>query len=146
MQAKLEQCRDILKTIPAEDAIRIEAMRVFQEVLTELKRIRLGIDRLSLRELQVFELIGGGFSLKEIAPLLQLSLKTIETYRDNIREKLNIENANKVHYVAFHWMAAKAEQVSSSASVCGPSQSVAQCTPKVSLAETPPIPKVTGGL
>src|SRR5688572_19677500 len=67
MQAKLEQCRDILRSIPTEDGVRLEAMRVFQEVLTELQRIRPGIDRLSERELQVFEFIGCGLVSKEIA-------------------------------------------------------------------------------
>ncbi|MBL7140389.1 MAG: response regulator transcription factor [Planctomycetes bacterium] len=51
------------------------------------------IDRLSDRELEVFELIGRGQGTREIAAHLHLSPKTIETYRAHIKEKLNLANA-----------------------------------------------------
>lgn len=51
------------------------------------------VERLSDRELQVFRLIGEGKGTKEIADELNLSPKTIETYRAHIKEKLNIPNA-----------------------------------------------------
>lgn len=110
MQAKLEQCLDILKSIPSEDAIRIEAMAIFREVLKELDRIRIGIHLLGPRELQVFELIGSGLCLKEIAQKLGIGLKTAETYRGLIREKLRIRNSHDLYYLAFRWMQAKADQ------------------------------------
>src|SRR4051812_15221957 len=46
------------------------------------------LDRLSDRELQVFRLIGSGLSVREIADKLFLSVKTIETHREHIKEKL----------------------------------------------------------
>jgi DNA-binding NarL/FixJ family response regulator len=51
------------------------------------------LDRLSDRELQVFRLIGGGLSVREIAEKLFLSVKTIETHREHIKEKLNLKSA-----------------------------------------------------
>lgn len=107
MHAKLQQCRDILKSIPPEDAIRLEAMKVFREILTELTRLRPGIERLSPRELQVFEWMGVGKTTKEIAALVGVSTKTVETFRDSARLKLGMESAQRLTYAAFQWMAAK---------------------------------------
>jgi len=47
---------------------------------------------LSRRELEVLQLIGEGLSTKEIAARLHLSVKTIETHRRQIMEKLGIFN------------------------------------------------------
>jgi len=51
------------------------------------------LDRLSDRELEVFEMIGRGKGTSEIAKLLHLSVKTIEGYRANIKVKLGLKNA-----------------------------------------------------
>lgn len=51
------------------------------------------IERLSDRELEVFRMIGQGLGTRDIAAQLNLSVKTIETYRAHIKEKLNIPNA-----------------------------------------------------
>lgn len=51
---------------------------------------------LSDRELQVFELIGKGLKTKQIADVLSLSIKTIETYQHHIKTKLNIANASEL--------------------------------------------------
>ena len=47
--------------------------------------------RLTDRELQVFEAIGRALSTREIAHLLGIGSKTVETYRMRIREKLGLE-------------------------------------------------------
>lgn len=54
------------------------------------------IESLSDRELQVFELIGKGFTTREVAENLDLSPKTVETYRENLKQKLNLQNANQL--------------------------------------------------
>ncbi len=54
------------------------------------------ISSLSDRELEVFELLGQALSTKEIAGVLQLSAKTIETYRSHIKRKLGIDTATKL--------------------------------------------------
>jgi DNA-binding NarL/FixJ family response regulator len=54
------------------------------------------IETLSNRELEVFELIGQGLTTRKIAALLHLSPKTVETYRENIKTKLNLANATEL--------------------------------------------------
>ncbi|RLB87342.1 MAG: DNA-binding response regulator, partial [Deltaproteobacteria bacterium] len=61
------------------------------------------IDRLTDRELQVFQMIGRGFSSREIATRLFLSIKTIGTYRERIKEKLFLKHANELIRCAVHF-------------------------------------------
>jgi DNA-binding NarL/FixJ family response regulator len=61
------------------------------------------IDQLSDRELEVFDLIGQGRSTTEIAQALHLSVKTIETYRAHIKEKLNLESSSALTRYAIQW-------------------------------------------
>jgi DNA-binding NarL/FixJ family response regulator len=63
-----------------------------------------GIDRLSDRELEVFQWIGRGLSVGEIADRLKVSPKTIESYRSHIKEKLSLATANEVLRVAVSWL------------------------------------------
>jgi DNA-binding NarL/FixJ family response regulator len=62
------------------------------------------VDRLSDRELQVFELIGRGMSTRVIAETLHLSVKTVESHRANIKEKLQIQSATELLQQAIHWL------------------------------------------
>lgn len=61
------------------------------------------LDLLSDREFEVFELIGQGKEVRDIAAQLHLSSKTVETHRDNIRKKLNIDSANDLLKYALQW-------------------------------------------
>ena len=61
------------------------------------------IDSLSDRELEVFQMIGRGLRTREIAERLCLSVKTIETYRENIKDKLNLEHGTELIRRAVHW-------------------------------------------
>ncbi|HKU22444.1 MAG TPA: response regulator transcription factor [Terriglobales bacterium] len=55
--------------------------------------------RLSNRELQVLRAIARGFTSQEVAQQLQLSTKTVETYRSRIYDKLGLKTrADLVHY------------------------------------------------
>ena len=62
------------------------------------------IDSLSDRELEVFQLIGQGETTRQIADTLHLSPKTVETYRENIKHKLNLENATELTQHAVQWV------------------------------------------
>lgn len=65
---------------------------------------RLGIkQRLSKRELEVFELIAKGVSTEEIAEKLFISKRTVNSHRDHIKNKLKIQDVVKLHQVAFQW-------------------------------------------
>lgn len=61
------------------------------------------VESLADRELQVFELIGTGMSTKEIAEKLRLDVKTIETYRARIKDKLNLRDGAELLHKAFLW-------------------------------------------
>jgi DNA-binding NarL/FixJ family response regulator len=54
---------------------------------------RLGVERLSARELEVFRLLGKGLSTAEIAKQLSISAKTVETHRLHVKEKLGVETS-----------------------------------------------------
>jgi DNA-binding NarL/FixJ family response regulator len=62
------------------------------------------IDALSDRELEVFRLIGQGLKTQEIATQLHLSIKTVETYRDRIWQKLVVSDGTKLARYALQWM------------------------------------------
>lgn len=62
------------------------------------------IDCLSNRELEVFELLGHGFTTNQIARKLQLSPKTVETHRKNLKTKLNLKNSVQLSRCAFQWV------------------------------------------
>jgi DNA-binding NarL/FixJ family response regulator len=55
------------------------------------------------RELEVFDLIGRGQSTGAIAEQLGVSIKTIETYRSNIKTKLNLKDATDLIRFAATW-------------------------------------------
>lgn len=57
---------------------------------------------LSDRELQVFQMIGRGMSTRRIAEDLNLSVKTIETYREHIKEKLHLKSGHELVHYAVH--------------------------------------------
>jgi DNA-binding NarL/FixJ family response regulator len=61
------------------------------------------VDSLADRELQVFELTGRGLNTRQIAERLHIGVKTVETYRHRIREKLKIEHATDLLRSAIAW-------------------------------------------
>lgn len=63
------------------------------------------VDKLSDRELEVLELMGRGFGTKQIAGELHLSVKTIETHRAHIKEKLGFRDAGEMVRFAIDWVA-----------------------------------------
>ena len=62
------------------------------------------VERLSDRELEILELIGKGNEVRQIAKLLHLSPKTVETHRAHIKEKFNLQNARQVTHFAVQWV------------------------------------------
>src|SRR5207248_394313 len=62
------------------------------------------VERLSDRELEVLELIGKGKDVREIAKLLHLSPKTVETHRAHIKDKLDLKNSREVARFALQWL------------------------------------------
>ncbi len=62
------------------------------------------IERLTDRELQVFQLIGQWKGTRSIAEELHLSVKTVESYREQIKQKLNFKSAAELMQLACCWM------------------------------------------
>lgn len=62
------------------------------------------MERLTDRELEVFQWLGRGLSTNEIAQKLHLSAKTIGTYRERIKEKLNLRHASELVWHAMLWV------------------------------------------
>ena len=60
-------------------------------------------DLLSDRELQIFELLGRGHSVRQIGAELNLDPSTIETYRARLKEKLGVKDANELLQRAIRW-------------------------------------------
>jgi DNA-binding NarL/FixJ family response regulator len=62
------------------------------------------VEVLADRELEVFRLIGQGVKTSDIAKQMHLSVKTIETYRDRIRHKLDLTDGAAMARYAAQWV------------------------------------------
>jgi DNA-binding NarL/FixJ family response regulator len=62
------------------------------------------LSALSDRELQVFRLIGRGQTTRQIAEALNLSVKTIESHREHIKQKLGLDSAAELAQRAARWV------------------------------------------
>ena len=100
----------VMKTAPKEELLaairevlsgniyvsRDVAMRAFKKSLESRPDQHrsapsaIGIEKLSDREIHVFHLLGTGFGNSQIAHSLNLSVKTIESHRENIKRKLDL--------------------------------------------------------
>jgi DNA-binding NarL/FixJ family response regulator len=65
------------------------------------------VERLSDRELEVFEQLGQGRKTKEIAADLHLSVKTVQTYCEHLKEKLQLKDATSLVRFAVQWVEAQ---------------------------------------
>lgn len=61
------------------------------------------IERLTDRELEVFQLIGRGYNTRRIAEELHLGIKTVESYRARIKDKLKLEDGTDLLRHALQW-------------------------------------------
>ena len=61
------------------------------------------IDDLTDREMAVFQMLGQGYSIKDIQERLNLTRKTIETYRRRAKEKLGFDTVSELLQYAVQW-------------------------------------------
>ena len=61
------------------------------------------ISSLSDRQLQIFTLIGKGLGTAAIASKLNLSIKTIDTHKENIKAKLHCSSSEELRQMAIEW-------------------------------------------
>ena len=64
---------------------------------------------LNARELQVYSRIGSGMTTQKIASQLNLSPKTVQTYREHIKEKLGLHTAAELIHSATLWLREQCE-------------------------------------
>jgi DNA-binding NarL/FixJ family response regulator len=62
-----------------------------------------GLDELSKRETEVFQLIGQGLRTRQIAAALKVSVKTVESHRQHIKEKLGLSDGHELVQHAIQW-------------------------------------------
>jgi DNA-binding NarL/FixJ family response regulator len=62
------------------------------------------LESLSQRELEVFRMIGQGYSTRQIADDLKLTVPTINSFRARIKDKLQLANANELALAAIQWV------------------------------------------
>jgi DNA-binding NarL/FixJ family response regulator len=68
------------------------------------RRASSGMELLTDRELEVFQLIGKGHNAREIAEQLHLGETTVDTYRTRIKDKLYLRNAAELYSRAAQWV------------------------------------------
>ena len=67
-------------------------------------RLADSLENLSDREMHIFELLGSGLGTREIAQLLDLSIKTVESHRENIKHKLRLSSGVQLRDRAAKWV------------------------------------------
>jgi DNA-binding NarL/FixJ family response regulator len=86
------------------------AAAVVQRTLREKPTAsRAGIESLSDREMQVFQMLGASYGAREIAEQFHLSRKTIETHCQKIKNKLNLQSVAELKQFAKKWAAENLE-------------------------------------
>ncbi len=84
------------------DAMSSKILRNFTGEKTG--KVSTSVDQLSDRELEVFRLIGSGLGTRQIAERLSRSVKTVETYREHIKQKLDLKDSSELVQNAIQWL------------------------------------------
>jgi FixJ family two-component response regulator len=114
--ADVNACRRAFKngaidflTKPVDEQALIEAIqtaaardRAARTAQAEAEEARALLARLTARELEVLDLIARGFSTKDIARLLDLSPRTVDTHRANLSAKLGTSSVAEMVQLALH--------------------------------------------
>ena len=78
-------------------------------VVSDKEDTRDPLDLLTNRELEVFRYIGQGYAPREIASNMGLKVKTIDTYRERIKQKLDFSSSSEMNRYAISWYAGNRE-------------------------------------
>ena len=95
-----------IKQVLQGDIYLSDAMKakMLNKIIDSREKKSSPIELLSDRELQVFKLLGSGLSTRQISDQLHVSIKTVEAYRANIKEKLNLKSSAELVQHAIHWI------------------------------------------
>ncbi|MBL9204796.1 MAG: response regulator transcription factor [Opitutaceae bacterium] len=83
---------------------RMKEKMLHRLVKSRKEEVVFSIDTLSDREMEVFQLIGNGYSTRQIAGKLNLSVKTIDSYREHLKLKLRLEKGADLVRHAIQWV------------------------------------------
>ncbi|MGH7988924.1 MAG: response regulator transcription factor, partial [Limisphaerales bacterium] len=61
------------------------------------------LEKLSDRELEVFRMLGLGKGVRQIAEEMSVTIPTINSFRNHIKEKLQLNSSTEVMLHAIHW-------------------------------------------
>ncbi|HYV98882.1 MAG TPA: response regulator transcription factor [Gemmatimonadaceae bacterium] len=83
----------------ADDVVFKTQLEGLPGAISSALKVRRDLEKLSPRQLQVLQLVAEGYSTPDIAKRLQLSSKTVDTYRTELMERLGIHDVVAlVHY------------------------------------------------
>lgn len=83
---------------------RVQARMLSRMVNSRTGEVASPVESLSDREMEVFQLLGNGYSTRQIAERLNLSVKTIDSYREHLKLKLNLETGADLIRYAIQWV------------------------------------------
>lgn len=106
---KQETARDLLTAIRTVLAGKIHLNhKISSSLLTNLEvskpPVVNGYTQLTPREIQVLHFVGVGMKTRNVAATLNLSVKTVETYREHLKRKLGLKNSAELTHFAICWM------------------------------------------
>lgn len=114
---KTESTQQVIKAV--RQAVRGQlylSRRMSSRILTRIVRgkvrpdLSFAVDDLTDRELVVFQMLGEGLGVNEIARHLRISRKTVEAYRRRAKEKLRLESVGALLQYAIHWTSSGKER------------------------------------
>jgi len=83
---------------------RISALVLNNLTSTGPTKLVRDVSILTDREIQILQLLGAGLGTRKVAARLFLSIKTVETHRENIKHKLGLTNATELIHYATDWV------------------------------------------
>ena len=100
-------CEAMRKVLGGEVYVSENVSRRMLVEVSERRRDGFGVGTLTDREFEVFNLLGLGLTTREIAQRLRLSIKTVETHRLHVRERLKLGSGAALMNYAMKWAAAQ---------------------------------------
>lgn len=98
----------IRKTLTGGIALSERMASQILDALSGSKSAAVSVSTLTDREFEVYRLLGHGKEPLEIARSLHLSVKTVDTHRMHIRQKLGLKNATELIHHATRWVGQQA--------------------------------------
>jgi DNA-binding NarL/FixJ family response regulator len=96
---------DAIRTVAAGRPWQSPATADAQKDKETSDQFAVDLQTLSDRELEIFRLIGVGLGTGEMAARLHISVKTVDTYKGNLKAKLRCDTTQELRRTAVEWVA-----------------------------------------